>query len=696
RYRVARQIKRGRSGSATTNEALWRADGEGWRQVDLDERVEAWAERMIGMPFETFQASILLRQGEADAFLNAPPRDRREALLKLVRLDDYRTLHRLASEKRSEARKAVSTLDVELETVADVTQETLDGKTAERNRLRRERDEARAAVTVAKTRVASAMSAAELRQQIAAQEATLQKHQALLSRAGAIEAAAARYHELQGILPTLRELHAAREEGRRADTRRVPLAEERATLEAAADERAVSVQQAEAAFNNAEKGRARVEEATKNSNEAKTIARTDLRSLQDEIKRHDTIVGTPTCPLCAADLDSDEGRRRVQHHYDSLRTQASTIAQRLAELEDEVKQSEATLASARTAEMDARDVLLEARAKVEAANARLRKLPGLIADVEHEVCNAEARAKQAEADLPTDWRDHPATSDTQARERVAEEAESLASAPDELEALSGAHREAGPAQIKISTLREQLGAIPEVDRDADPEALGHALAEAIKMAEALDHQVENVSQSIGQIEKALEAKGDLLKRRDAQDRLADLYKRLAEALGPKHLQARVLRDAQVRVRQNANATLHELTNGGWEITLAENGDDLHILARDPRGVERDFSYLSGGERFRVSVALAVGIGQSATGIQAVRTLLIDEGFGALDDHGRGLMVEELRRLSQKVLDGGRIVVVAHQDDVKDQFDYRFHIEKPVTGPSAGRAIVTRSMLSDIG
>ncbi len=53
--------------------------------------------------------------------------------------------------------------------------------------------------------------------------------------------------------------------------------------------------------------------------------------------------------------------------------------------------------------------------------------------------------------------------------------------------------------------------------------------------------------------------------------------------------------------------------------------------------------------------------------------MIDEGFGTLDDEKRPLMVNELKRLSEDILQGGRVIVVSHQNDVCEGFDSRYRV-----------------------
>ena len=79
------------------------------------------------------------------------------------------------------------------------------------------------------------------------------------------------------------------------------------------------------------------------------------------------------------------------------------------------------------------------------------------------------------------------------------------------------------------------------------------------------------------------------------------------------------------------------------------------------------------------MSLAVGIGQSIAGGRSTDTLLRDEGFGSLDEDNRGLMVEELRRLSEEVLQGGRVIVISHQEAVCDVFAPRCVVPQDADG-----------------
>ena len=99
----------------------------------------------------------------------------------------------------------------------------------------------------------------------------------------------------------------------------------------------------------------------------------------------------------------------------------------------------------------------------------------------------------------------------------------------------------------------------------------------------------------------------------------------------------------------------------------------HHMADEVRGVHN----LSGGERFLVSLALALGLASMASsrGVK-VESLFIDEGFGALDSTSLAMAVSVLEQLQAT---GRRVGVISHVDELKE----RIAVKVEVT-PSGGR------------
>src|SRR5207247_132731 len=85
------------------------------------------------------------------------------------------------------------------------------------------------------------------------------------------------------------------------------------------------------------------------------------------------------------------------------------------------------------------------------------------------------------------------------------------------------------------------------------------------------------------------------------------------------------------------------------------------------------AFLSGSQKFRVAVSLALGIGQYASRQhRPIESVIIDEGFGCLDKEGRQVMVQELQNLRGHLQ---CILLVSHQEEFADAFadGYRFEL-----------------------
>jgi DNA repair exonuclease SbcCD ATPase subunit len=186
-------------------------------------------------------------------------------------------------------------------------------------------------------------------------------------------------------------------------------------------------------------------------------------------------------------------------------------------------------------------------------------------------------------------------------------------------------------------------------------------------------QVQHQRDDKREVLRGLRARADLRRDLDAQRaserRRSILYGRLADLLGRNGLQAVLMDDAMGGIGQLANETLNRVSGGQLQLSLeretTSRGEEIRIHAIDYGSSDDplDVAFLSGSQKFRVAVALAAGIGQYSAGAERIRALIIDEGFGSLDDQGRQQMVDELRSLSGAL---DRVIVVSHQEDFRDR------------------------------
>ena len=181
----------------------------------------------------------------------------------------------------------------------------------------------------------------------------------------------------------------------------------------------------------------------------------------------------------------------------------------------------------------------------------------------------------------------------------------------------------------------------------------------------------NLPQAAEEIaEETLQAEGNLAVQRT-----------LAELLGRDRLQLYLVRQAERQVVEHANAVLDRLSRGQLYLKLSgeaegdgASGKALELEAYNRETGERpiNVAFLSGSQKFRVAVSLALGIGQYASRQhRPIESVIIDEGFGCLDRHGRQVMIQELQNLRNQMR---CILLVSHQEEFADAFSDGYHFE----------------------
>ncbi len=148
-----------------------------------------------------------------------------------------------------------------------------------------------------------------------------------------------------------------------------------------------------------------------------------------------------------------------------------------------------------------------------------------------------------------------------------------------------------------------------------------------------------------------------------------------------------------RIINRANTRLLAMTGGQYELKRrieAENNRSQSGLELDVvdhyNGTERSVKTLSGGESFKASLSLALGLSdeiQSSAGGIRLDTMFVDEGFGSLDDES----LRQAVRVLQGLTEGERLVgIISHVSELKERIDTQIVVTKEKSGGSTARII----------
>ena len=138
------------------------------------------------------------------------------------------------------------------------------------------------------------------------------------------------------------------------------------------------------------------------------------------------------------------------------------------------------------------------------------------------------------------------------------------------------------------------------------------------------------------------------------------------------LETYVLMEYFDRIIARANTRFMSLSGGQYELKRREtasnnrsqSGLELNVIDHY-NGSERKVESLSGGEQFKASLSLALGLSdeiQSSAGGIRLDTMFVDEGFGSLDDESLRLAMNTLGSLTE----GDRLIgIISHVPALKE-------------------------------
>ncbi|MBR4288801.1 MAG: SMC family ATPase [Clostridia bacterium] len=286
----------------------------------------------------------------------------------------------------------------------------------------------------------------------------------------------------------------------------------------------------------------------------------------------------------------------------------------------------------------------------------------------------------------------------------AEVESAIASLEGEKKALEDAMKTAdlqyNKCSLELEKLKSEIGTLEEVTKKVCEIDLEKEESRAKELSDRLDAFQKMKEETSGRVDYNQTSLENMKKLQDEQTKLQKKASWMgaldATANGALKEKQKVQFETYVqmgyldRILALANKRLLRMSDGQYSLvrnTKAKNsgqvGLDLDIIDHT-NASHRAVSSLSGGESFKASLALALGLSdeiQSAAGGVQLDTMFVDEGFGSLDENSLQLAIRTLQDLTE----GDRLVgIISHVEELKKRTEKKIVVEKLPEGGSSAK------------
>lgn len=694
-YTAVRLVQRSKGGGASVKEARLQKGED--VVADGASNVTEAVEELLRLRFEDFTRTVVLPQGEFARFLTADKSERQALLRNLLGLDIYAEMRSLARARESVAKDRVEAARARLAALEVPDEGAI---ASARSRLAAlesvaggivQREGGLRDLDVASTSAFDWVSDLErLRDRLVAIEAPdrLEELDALTAAAAEkvstsaelLEGAGAEVSRVEAEVAALPSPEAVAT-ARKAHLRLAEMEERLAGLDEEAAEAKVGTATAE--LDEAKLQLARAREAVEGARHTHAA-----HALSSTLQ-----VGHP-CPVCEHLVDSiperepppelarlEEMKILAQSRFDQaaeaasearldlaalvtarreIADQVGEVAKMLAEAPDigeldEIESKHGELAEQAQA---ARSELERRQADYEAANKELEDL----ADSVRSIRRSLMEAHQAVAELvpPVPASDDPFV---QWKELLAWREEKLS---DLLVEIGRAKEAAKAARAAASQLRAEIVADLSSVQVPIEEPYAVAVTRELQLLKGFNEKVERSIEEQQELEQGI---SDGLERAAQAGALAGHLK--ADGF-ERWLMAGAISDLVA----GANDRLAQLSRGGFSLDSDESGS-FSIIDHHNADESRLVATLSGGETFLVSLSLALSLAETlaARGGADLETIIIDEGFGTLDDESLDTVASVLEELAEGLVVG----VITHVKELAARAPTRFEVVREPDG-----------------
>lgn len=638
---------------------------DGWRVLEEKnpKMADPFLTDLIGMDYQTARTTWLIGQNDFGAFCELQPAPRRAVLTNAFGLNRYAELAEKAEAKLQQAQTKRSEVDVQLGQVTD----------------RKARLEAEVA-----DEELHPLSDEELSTEDGnAEEANEKVSEALAADLGDVDALKARHASAQQNLQELVDGHEREVKRRNEDVNRADRALEQASgLAKKAQESRDQAAAAAWGVQDAAEDMAAAQERAEAIEE-------ELPGLREQATEHSNIISACSARMESAVSQAREVKeriatlRRTAHGHEGecfacgqalSEQRAQDMLTRLQEESTGLKKDHDSAQEQRASAEENRDA---AQQKVQKAEAALKEAQRKLQRAQQDHRDAKAAADSLpELDKALA---EAQSSEEGARTEVEKVRQTDPPVLDE-DRVAELRKEVAQAEEKVTMAKEASNNRQELRNERD------RIRARQKRIWAEQQRRERVRNELAELEKPI---SDLREQFAQVEKDAATYKTLVTAFRPAGIPAMILAGVVEELNDDANDILMDLGGQfGVNVTTqrekATGGVDekVMIYVTTPEG-EIDYSTLSGSERFRCALAIRIALARCIarrTGTP-IETIVMDEGWGSLDEEFRKAVQDVLSELSADF----SVYTVSHIEEIKASFPTVIEVDKDA---GTSRAVVT--------
>lgn len=327
-------------------------------------------------------------------------------------------------------------------------------------------------------------------------------------------------------------------------------------------------------------------------------------------------------------------------------------ASELASIEDELRRVGSELDRARTTVKTTEVELKTANAQLESLADASRQVSKRLTAAQLRVADLDPPVSEAD-DVAVQWKDLIVWRD-RTREKLS-----------------------GDLERARNEVADGVAAAEKTRRELADELERHGVTALEPFAVHVATALQTAKSIVETHEKALESSVILAQRAQESEAATAVANALANHLKANGFEQWLMAGALGDLVAGANDLLDQLSGGGYSLHSDDSGSFAIVDHRNADEM-RSVSTLSGGETFLVSLALALSLAETlaAKGGSGLDAIILDEGFGTLDDESLDTVASVLEELTGS---GLMVGVITHVKELAARAPVRYEVMREPKG-----------------